>query len=294
MAMMKTPMALITGGLGSGKTTLLRQILKEARQRLAVVMNEFGEMAIDGQVIKGRDVDLVELSGGCVCCSLTGEFEAAIQEILKRVKPDMIVVEATGVAEADALVFEVEDSLPQVRLDCVICLVDAFTSVHYPEIGRVARTQLENADIVLLNKKDLVSDTELSQVKEKVKKYTKALILPTDHCQIHIESLFGLKTEKPRPSLPESPHPHLASFTFETDKVMKRPAFEQVVKALPPTIYRAKGFVRFEEGSLLFNFVAGRWDFEEFKAELTQLVFIGPGVDQLKEEILERLRSCSC
>ncbi|MCP4337989.1 MAG: GTP-binding protein, partial [Desulfobulbaceae bacterium] len=72
------------------------------------------------QILQGENVSMVELDGGCVCCELTGEFEAAVEEVIKTVRPEIIVVEVTGVAEADALVYEVEDNLPQVRLDCVV------------------------------------------------------------------------------------------------------------------------------------------------------------------------------
>jgi G3E family GTPase len=130
----KTPVLLITGSLGSGKTTLLRHILESAPFRIAVLMNEFGEVAVDSRVISGKNVDILELTGGCACCSMTGEFEAAVKEIIEKIGPDSIVVEATGVAKSDALVFEVEDNLPEVRLDCVVCIVDAFVGTRFPHV----------------------------------------------------------------------------------------------------------------------------------------------------------------
>ena len=78
----RTPIGLITGSLGSGKTTLLRKILGQPDRRYAVLMNEFGELPIDSEVIRGTNVEIAELVGGCVCCSLTGELEAAVEEIL--------------------------------------------------------------------------------------------------------------------------------------------------------------------------------------------------------------------
>jgi G3E family GTPase len=102
-------MALITGSLGSGKTTLLQTILEKTDQRLAILMNEFGKIAIDSEVLQGENVQMVELPGACVCCELKGEFEAAVTEIIEKLGPEFIVVEAMGVAEADALVYEVED-----------------------------------------------------------------------------------------------------------------------------------------------------------------------------------------
>jgi acyl-CoA reductase-like NAD-dependent aldehyde dehydrogenase len=97
----QTPIALITGSLGSGKTTLLKSIIRMADQRLAVVMNEFGEIAIDSRIIQLENLQMVELAGGCVCCELTGELEEAVKELIDKASPDFIIVEATGVAEVE-------------------------------------------------------------------------------------------------------------------------------------------------------------------------------------------------
>src|SRR4028119_235021 len=102
----RTPLIVLTGPLGSGKTTLLRHILDTFPRKIAILMNEFGEIAIDSKIIAGKNVQMADLGGGCVCCSLLGEFEAAVDEIIDTVDPDYIVVETTGVAEPDALVFD--------------------------------------------------------------------------------------------------------------------------------------------------------------------------------------------
>src|SRR5438552_15017619 len=120
----RTPITLITGPLGSGKTTLLRHILRRPA-KIAIVMNEFGEIAIDTKVVEGKNVRISELGGGCVCCSLLGEFEAAVSEIIEKIAPEMIIVETTGLAEPEALVFHIQDQLPQCRLDGVVSVVDA-------------------------------------------------------------------------------------------------------------------------------------------------------------------------
>jgi len=121
----RTRITLVTGPLGSGKTTLLRHILATRPAKIAIVMNEFGEIAIDTKVIEGKNVRIAELGGGCVCCSLLGEFEAAVNEIITRVEPEIIIVETTGLAEPEALVFDIQEALPQCRLDGVVSLMDA-------------------------------------------------------------------------------------------------------------------------------------------------------------------------
>lgn len=290
---MKTPITLITGSLGSGKTTLLRRILDTTERRLAILMNEFGEIAIDSQVVQGEHVQIVELAGGCVCCSLTGEFEAAVKEIIEKTHPDLIVVETTGVAEADALVFEVEESLPEVRLDGVICIVDAYATVKFPHLGRVTRTQLETADILLLNKLDLIEAHQIETMTQQMRQINdRAVVFHTIRCDIDPHLLFGLEVE--RPAIPTEHHHDVEfqSFTFATEKRLDRQRFEAVAAGWPESVYRAKGFVCFSDGSCLFNYVVGRWDLEDFDAETTKLVFIGRDLAKDQAAILGQLREC--
>jgi G3E family GTPase len=290
----RTPIVLITGSLGSGKTTLLRHILATTGERLAIVMNEFGEVAIDSRVIQGKAVRIVELAGGCVCCSLTGELEAAIDEIITTVRPDRIVVEATGVAEADALVYEVQDNLPRVRLDGVIALVDAHAAVTYPQIGYTERAQLEVADVVVINKTDLVTPGELKQVRAKVQRYSpEAVQIGAIMGGVDMAVLLGLDlTGRKKPGRRGSPRDTWQSFVFTTDGTMDEDRFRQVVDGLPSAVFRAKGFVRLADGTRLFNYVAGRMDLEAFPATRTELVFIGHALDAVRDRIVAQLSGC--
>lgn len=289
----RTPIALITGSLGSGKTTLLRRVLENPTRRIAVLMNEFGEISIDSRIIQGKDIDIVELAGGCVCCSLTGEFEAAVNEIIGRFHPELIVVEATGVAESDSLVFEVEDRIPQVRLDAVICIVDAYAAITYPQVGYAARTQLASADILLINKVDLVSPAELENVVVQVRKYnSNARFIRTTLCEVALDLLFSPRSAERSERESHPVAEQFESFVFTSRRPLNRARFEGFVSGIPQSVFRAKGFVRFAEGSCLFNFVAGRADFEPFEAEVTELVFIGPSVGADRAGIEGRLREC--
>src|ERR671922_1644915 len=157
----RIPLTVITGPLGSGKTTLLRHVVATVPQRLAILMNEFGEMAIDSKIITGRNIRLAELGGGCVCCSLLGEFEAAVTEIIEKIAPENVVVETTGLAEPEALVFNIQEALPQCRLDGVVSVIDADMLVRFPELGHTTRLQIEGADILLLNKIDLIEPRQI-------------------------------------------------------------------------------------------------------------------------------------
>ncbi|HEY9747645.1 MAG TPA: GTP-binding protein [Allocoleopsis sp.] len=290
----RTPLTLITGPLGSGKTTLLRHILATVSQKIAILMNEFGEIAIDAKVIQGQNVSMADLGGGCVCCSLLGEFEAAVNEIIETVNPDLIVVETTGLAEPDALVFDIQESIPIVRLDGVVTVIDADGLVKYPQIGHTTRIQIEAADAILLNKVDLVTENELEAIAAKLHRLNEtAPIFQTQRGQIDPDLLFGIAKAERSLQPPHHVHqPEFDSFSYTSSATFDRDCFEAFAAALSPTVYRAKGFVRFVDDMYLFNFVAGHWDFEPFEQEATALVFIGKQVNQHQAEILHRLKSC--
>jgi G3E family GTPase len=196
----RTPLTVITGPLGSGKTTLLRHILETVPKKIAILMNEFGEIAIDTKIIQGKNVEMADLGGGCVCCSLLGEFEAAVNEIIDTVDPDQMVVETTGVAEPDALVFDIQESLSRVRLDGVVTVIDADAMVKYPSVGHTTRIQIEAADTILLNKVDLVSESELQAIEKKLNSINQiASILHTVRGQVDPDLLFGIGRERVQP-----------------------------------------------------------------------------------------------
>ncbi len=289
----RTPITVITGPLGSGKTTLLRYILETVPRKIAILMNEFGEIAIDSKVIEGKNIQIAELGGGCVCCSLAGEFEAAVEEILETIHPDVIVVETTGVAEPDALVFDIQETLTQVILDGVITTIDADGLVKYPNIGHTSRLQIEGADFILLNKVDLVNDEELREIEKKLTEINSiAPIVKTERCQVDPDLLFGLNRDR----IQKPPHhvhqPEFDSFSYTSDHLFHRSRFESFADNLESEVYRAKGFIQFAEGSYLFNFVAGRWELEPFAWEKTELVFIGKQVETRQSDIIQRLQSC--
>lgn len=290
---LRTPLTVITGSLGSGKTTLLRHILDTFPKKIAILMNEFGEIAIDAKIIEGKNVEMADLGGGCVCCSLLGEFEAAVNEIIDTVNPDHIVVETTGVAEPDALVFDIQESLSNVRLDGVVTVVDADAMVKYPSVGHTTRMQIEAADTLLLNKVDLVSESELEAIEAKLQSFNEtASILRTKRGQVDVDLLFSITRERVQ-SPPHHIHqPEFESFSYTSNATFSRRCFEEFVDSLGSDVYRAKGFIQFADGIYLFNFVAGRWDLELFEQEETALVFIGKQLRDRKDEILSRLKVC--
>ncbi|MFH1570982.1 MAG: GTP-binding protein [Gemmatimonadota bacterium] len=294
---MRTPMQLVTGGLGSGKTTLVRHLLGTgALDRGALIVNEFGAIGIDGQVLAGRGLPLVELAGGCVCCSLAGEFEAAVEELLERADPELIVVEATGVAEADTLVPGIQDDLPGVRLDAVVTVVDAEAAGRYPEFGYGERSQIAAAHVLVLNKVDLVDAGAVETQRRRLARMNPAAALVETVRGELDPRLLAAGARLPIPRLeslaPEGGHAELESCSWPAAAVLDRRAFEAVAAQWPPEVYRAKGFVRFADGRWLFSYVGGRLDLEQAPGEGLGLVWIGPRVRALGATLAAGLEGC--
>ena len=167
------PVTILSGFLGAGKTTLLNHILTNQQGvKTAVLVNEFGEIGIDNDLVVTTDEDMVELSNGCICCSINGELMEAVERVMERPEPlDYIVVETTGLADPlpVAMTFLGSELRDQTRLDSIITLIDAENfddSVLETEVGRA---QVVYGDILLLNKCDLVSDERLGAVEQKLR-----------------------------------------------------------------------------------------------------------------------------
>jgi G3E family GTPase len=167
------PVTILTGFLGAGKTTLLNHILSNQQGvKTAVLVNEFGEIGIDNDLVVATGDEMVELSNGCICCSINGELLDAVYRILDRPEPvDYLVVETTGLADPlpVAMTFLGSDLRDATRLDSIITLVDAEN--FGPEIlsGEVARSQVVYSDMILLNKCDLVDQARLDSVEQELR-----------------------------------------------------------------------------------------------------------------------------
>lgn len=304
---MSVSVDILTGFLGSGKTTLLRHILEHGLEgrRVAVVMNEIGDVGIDGKVVEGVNVEqMIELGSGCVCCTINREFGLALQEIVETVDPELIIVETTGVADPPNIVSETRQV--GLSVDATICVVDALDLDRHLAASEAAREQLVSADFVVLNKTDLVGAAEADAAETRIRSLNpRALVVRAVRGEVDAGLLFGAgpraedAAEEPAPR--DRDHlrrDRIASFVVESARPLDRARFERFLAALPPEIYRAKGIVRFadSEWASLFNFTCGRWDFEwrERAGEdfVGRSVFIGAGANDLREEIARALEAC--
>lgn len=191
------PVTIITGFLGAGKTTLLNHILSNQQGlKTAVLVNEFGEIGIDNDLIIATGEDMVELSNGCICCSINGELLEAVYRILERPEPvDYLVVETTGLADPlpVAMTFLGSDLRDATRLDSIITLIDAENFSDTIDQGEVARAQVVYGDILLLNKCDLVSEERLTALETHLKEIkTDARILRSSHGEVALPLLLSV------------------------------------------------------------------------------------------------------
>ena len=172
-----TPVTILTGFLGAGKTTLLNHILSnQDGLKTAVLVNEFGEIGIDNDLVVSTSADMVELSNGCICCTINGELLEAVERILKRPEPlDYLVVETTGLADPlpVAMTFLGSELRDQTRLDSIITLIDAENCNSRVFESEVGRSQIIYGDILLLNKTDLVSEDRVKELEESLRSIKK-------------------------------------------------------------------------------------------------------------------------
>ncbi|MBK6425230.1 MAG: GTP-binding protein [Blastocatellia bacterium] len=308
---------ILTGFLGSGKTTLLRHILEHGLdgRRVAVIMNELGDIGIDGRVLQGLNVEqMIELGSGCVCCTVNREFGLALQEIVETVAPELIIVETTGVADPPNIVFETKQA--GLTVDATITVVDALNLDRHLDASVAARDQIAAADFIVLNKTDLVDEATLARAEALLRERNpRAYILRTSHgvvdasvlfataAAVHLEALASLQASGLAVPGREGAPDHLVrdritSFAFETRGTFDRPRLERFLGELPASIYRAKGLIRVTESewSALFNFTCGRTDFEwrEPVGEdfVGQIVVIGTDAASMRDELVTRLKEC--
>ncbi len=170
----KIPVTVLTGYLGAGKTTLLNRILSEEHgKRYAVIVNEFGEIGIDNELVVGADEEVFEMNNGCICCTVRGDLIRIIEGLMKRKgKFDAIIVETTGLADPApvAQTFFVDEEVQEnARLDAVVTVADAKWLTERLKDAPEAKNQIAFADVILLNKTDLVTPAELDEVEARIR-----------------------------------------------------------------------------------------------------------------------------
>jgi G3E family GTPase len=296
---------IFTGFLGVGKTTMLINTVKEhfGDRKVAIVVNEFGDIGVDGNILSNAYSEVLEISEGCICCQLAQEFESGVIEITEKYNPDMIFVETSGASEPFPIFLSLQNL--GISVEGVICVVDSKNIGTYIE-NSTAKYQIGGSNIIVLNKTDLVTDEELAAAEEKVITVKKDYNIKNNltgqtifnSYVIHkaeqgivtkevfegvyeVDEIAGLAKEYKR-------HDHT-----EKDAITQKVAYfkegidfmdvDAVLKSLPKSIYRVKGVVKTKDvpNPILVNYSFGNVTYEDLEEydEQSILIFIGESID---------------
>lgn len=312
--MTKTPVTIVTGALGSGKTTFVNHILtSDHGLKIGVIVNEFGAVGIDSElIVSSEDEELIELSNGCMCCTVRGDLVDAVISLLDSKKVDYIVIETSGLSEVvpAAMIFESPKLADRAELDSIITVVDAVNFLEHMAQSRTATEQLETADFVLLNKAEQVHRDDLEKVKKVVKEIVpKAQIIETVRCDVDVRLLLGVgkshKSKDWKVLEHETAHdPDIQAVSCETGPV-DSDKIQEVLDNLPDSIFRAKGILCIKESRkgagdelrVAFHKVGKHTEleftrpWEDGEEKKTTVVFIGKGID--RDDLQKKLDSCS-
>lgn len=303
------PVTVLTGFLGAGKTTLLNRILTEEHgKKYAVIVNEFGEIGIDNDLVVGADEEVFEMNNGCICCTVRGDLIRILGNLMKRKgKFDAILVETTGLADPApvAQTFFVDDEVKaKTRLDAIVTVADAKHIRGQLASDHEAQEQIAFADVILLNKTDLVKGAELEEVKRAIRKVnTLAEIIPTENSNVALDKVLGREAFdlnrilEIEPEFLEHGHEHehdedVQSFSFTSEKPMdgdKLVAWLQnTLQTEGAKIMRSKGIfdVKGETKRFVFQGVHMLMDgdltsaWKDGERRWSRMVFIGRGMDE--------------
>jgi G3E family GTPase len=322
----RTPVTVLTGFLGAGKTTLLNRILNgDHGMKVGVLVNDFGSINIDADLVVDVETDVISLANGCVCCSIRDDLSQAVIQVIERPEqPEYILLEASGVAEPTGIALTFADDpalIDRVRLDSIICVVDAEQVFAVPEQMKLKIWQVATADMLILNKTDLVGREQIARITEwlddRLHRYR---LLEATRCDVPLEVLLGVgrfhpgrlaadRTADP-PGCSESGCDHLdhaahdhrfASWSYETDRPFSLDRLRTAAAKLPADIYRAKGVVAVSEaperravlqvvGKRVDISFAGEWG---GRAPRTRIVAIGAAGTIVPGDLERHFAGCS-
>ncbi len=289
MLTMKT--TIVCGLLGAGKTTYLQNALRNTTEKVVVIVNDFGAMGIDQEILSAHDIDAVELPNGCVCCTLKHDLLTTIQRVVGQYHPEHLMIEPSGLA-APTGVLEVLQSL-EIRPVSVVGIVDAteFLELYEAEIfGPFFQEQVCYADLILVNKTDLAEPEKVEGTLSMVAKMNpKAVVVPTIKAETEIAMLSPASDTVPKKSIKGGGHSlQLETMAVEMPDNMSLGRATEIFQTLTSERYgrivRAKALLQTDAGPHRFDLAGGRLECAEFPKPVTssRLVVIGENLDQEK------------
>jgi G3E family GTPase len=310
----------LTGYLGAGKTTLLNRILTEEHgRRYAVIVNEFGEIGIDNDLVVGADEEVFEMNNGCVCCTVRGDLIRILDGLMKRKgKFDAVIVETTGLADPAPVAqtfFMDQDVADAAKLDAVVTVADAKWLLERLKDAPEAKNQIAFADVILLNKTDLVTPEELASVEARIRAINPyARIHRTQKCAVPIgevldRNAFDLeRIIEIEPGFLEDGHHHhhdeamqsiSAKISGEVDPEKFMPWISNLTQVEGPNILRCKGIVAFPNEPKRFVFQGVHMildgdvqsDWKPGEKRTSKVVFIGRDLNE--KAIREGFLACA-
>lgn len=299
------PFTVLTGFLGSGKTTTLNRVLAAPHdRRVAVLVNELGRISIDSDLILSRGDDVLELAGGCLCCSIDvkNDLWDGIIDVIERGRPDHVVLETTGIAEPqaildglDRLADSASETARQIDAAGVVCAVDVAAGTSIFDDREEARLQVQCADRLLMTKLDIAEPGQAEAVHRRLAELNadaERASFPHDGDGPRLLSHWLLEKRAPRARRPHHHHHHrdgqVVAACFEDDGRFLEGPLVELVESARDRLLRVKGFVALagEDRRALLQLAGGRVEltygepWPEGEAPHTQLVFIGEGLDE--------------
>ncbi|MBR0715935.1 GTP-binding protein [Bradyrhizobium liaoningense] len=266
---MAVPVLLVTGFLGAGKTTVVNHLLKHAEgRRIAAVVNDFGAVNIDAELIADAADGVVSLANGCICCTLEGDLLRTLAGLLRRdPRPEFIVIETSGVADPADIVRNLMDPVifREAPLETVLCVVDASMPVAKLD-DALLRSQVRAADLVALSKVDLADAAGAAQIREAVRALRPAaVVVDAINGEVPAALLFAPDVDPvpvPRETGPRRPTvERFETLSWTSDKPVSLPRLQAAIGGLAPRLARAKGFFETVEQpgrSMVFQLAGGR------------------------------------